>query len=764
MDRGEGDDVSLSSIYTGTTFAGMSLGAQEERLAEMEEENEAVRQDFEKRRVAALEEENEALRQALEERDAQASSFGRGPGSADTPAPQPSAPRDPGPHQLNENERGNPNAANTADPNWGRLTESLQDVLAPLADRNEWTRWDKAIQDRNARALEDMRKMAREAFAFYPQDVVGAVLSPRGNDAQIRLMKHPEGLAERRESRRRLETLVPVIEAVEKGYTVPRAPGDPEYEDPLIHIRAIVDFRSDVLRIIRELDASIAESEATERLAEARGAVANFKFDPGIEMLRHRAEIEKDTTLVKQWGPRYDALYDRWRTVVGEFTDVIAKTGGEVSEAEAKRMDEIWRKFAANKPPEATYDSEYGGRSLDRLDVSGETTAALTRLTGLEQELAVSTARAKGLVGERPDKNAELESWTTHIKSMETLYEEVAKYATGLVGTGVVNKETLSDFQGSLRKHLEARTRLQIRKCAFDDHFKEEYDQKKRDQEHVARTTLRPPLKDFDGTQTAYLGWRRNQLAYNNEINATRKGDVLKKTIKNERLLKSLVGVDDFDEIIKELEKVYGNLNAQAPYVMEELRGLRNYPDRKGELDNIDTILGNRRILQQLEDGQTMFNALFINTLQHKLTRRRCDEWLDMVVRDPIDEHDKVDRFIAFLEKIRMSHHLARNTSMMLAHPEGAEDKSPKGGKHHDEKTNGGNRRLKVPSTNTNVAKTGGGKCELCSSQEHRTPWCPEVERADSTDKLRKIHEKMSKLKICLRCVRVREGDEKAHA
>ena len=147
------------------------------------------------------------------------------------------------------------------------------------------------------------------------------------------------------------------------------------------------------------------------------------------------------------------------------------------------------------------------------------------------------------------------------------------------------------------------------------------------------RDSLRPPLKDFDGTQTAYLGWRRNQLAYNNEINATRKGDVLKKTIKNDRLLKSLVGFDDFDEIIKELEKVYGNLNAQAPYVMEELRGLRNYPDRKGELDNIDTILGNRRILQQLEDGQTMFNALFINTLQHKLTRRRCDEWLDMVVR-----------------------------------------------------------------------------------------------------------------------------------
>lgn len=615
--------------------------------------------------------------------------------------------------------------------------------------------------------MEDMRKMAREAFAFYPSEIVDVFINKRGSDAQVRLLRHPEGLTERRESRRRLEALVPVIEAVEKGYTFPRTSPDDDDVDsraPVLRIKAIADLRGNVLRIIQGLDDSIAESEASERLAEARAAVADFKFDPGIIILRHRAGIEKDATIVKRWGLIYDALYNRWRAILGEFTYVTAKAGGEVSEALTKHMDEIWRKFAENKPPEATHDSEYGGRSLDSLDMGGETAAARTRLAGLEQELAVSTARAKGLGEEQPDKNAELESWTTHIKSMEVLYEEVTKYVVQeLVGRSVVSKETLGNFKGSMQKHLEARTRLQTRKCAFAEYFKEEYDQKKRDQEHVARTTLKPPLKDFDGSQTMYLGWLRNQLAYNNEINSTRKGDVLKKTIKNERLLKSLVGVDGFDEIIKELEKVYGNLNAQAPYVIEELRGLRNYPDRKGELDNIDTILGNRRLLQKLEDGQTMFNSLFINTLQHKLTRRRCDEWLDMVVRNPIEERDKVDHFIAFMETIRMSHHLARNTAMMLAHPEGTEDKSPKGGKHNDEKTNGGNKRPKVPSTNTNVAKTGGRKCELCSSKNHGTPWCTEVERADSTDKLRKIHEKMSKLKICLRCVKVREEDEKAH-
>lgn len=128
MDRGQGDEVSLTSSYLGSlgetdtlasigeeTMYGMSLGAGQRMIAELEEEN-------------------AALDQEIEEGEAQAGSYGRKPGSADTPAPQPSAPKDSGSHQLNENERGNPNAANARDPNWGRLTESLQDVLAPLAD------------------------------------------------------------------------------------------------------------------------------------------------------------------------------------------------------------------------------------------------------------------------------------------------------------------------------------------------------------------------------------------------------------------------------------------------------------------------------------------------------------------------------------------------------------------------------------------------------------------------------------------------------
>ena len=137
-------------------------------------------------------------------------------------------------------------------------------------------------------------------------------------------MKHPEGLAERQESRRRLEALLPVIEAVEKGYTFPRASGDAGSGTQVIHIKAISDFRENVLRIIQGLEDSIAETEATERLAEARAAVADFKFDPGIVILRHRAGIERDATIVKRWGPRYDALYNRWRAVLGEFTDVTA--------------------------------------------------------------------------------------------------------------------------------------------------------------------------------------------------------------------------------------------------------------------------------------------------------------------------------------------------------------------------------------------------------------------------------------------------------
>ena len=160
---------------------------------------------------------------------------------------------------------------NATDPNWGKLTESLQDVLAPLADRGEWSKWDKIVEDRNARAMEDMRKMAREAFAFYPTEIVDVFINKRGNDAQIRLLKHPEGLAERQESRRRLEALLPVIEAVEKGYTFPSAPGDVDNGALVIRIKAIGDFRENVLRIIQGLDDSIAESEATERLGGRRG-------------------------------------------------------------------------------------------------------------------------------------------------------------------------------------------------------------------------------------------------------------------------------------------------------------------------------------------------------------------------------------------------------------------------------------------------------------------------------------------------------------
>ena len=144
-------------------------------------------------------------------------------------------------------------------------------------------------------------------------------------------------------------------------------------------------------------------------------------------------------------------------------------------------------------------------------------------------------------------------------------------------------------------------------------------------------------MKDFNGKQTQFLPWLKNQKEYNCEITPKRKGVVLKKTIKDDRLLQSLVGIEDFDDIIKELETIYGNLNAQAPYVIEELRNLRNFPDKKGELENIDTIIGNRRLLADLPDGLSMFNPLFISMLQSKLTKWRRNEWLDMVVKGPIE-------------------------------------------------------------------------------------------------------------------------------
>ena len=133
--------------------------------------------------ISRLERQNARLEGILDERDARkaqasASRAREGTNSIDAPAPQPSAPKkDSRSQQLNENERGNPNGVNATDPNWGKLTESLQDMLAPLADRGEWTKWDKLVEDRNARAMEDMRKMAREAFAFYPTEIVDVFIN-----------------------------------------------------------------------------------------------------------------------------------------------------------------------------------------------------------------------------------------------------------------------------------------------------------------------------------------------------------------------------------------------------------------------------------------------------------------------------------------------------------------------------------------------------------------------------------------------------------
>ena len=122
--------------------------------------------------------------------------------------------------------------------------------------------------------------------------------------------------------------MAPTIDTVVKGFSFPRASGDPGSGVEVIRIRKLVEFQENVLRIIQRLNESIEESEAAEKLAKAQAAVMDFKFDPGIIILRHRAGIEKDATIIKSWRPKYNASYNQWRAIVEEGTNVTMRAGG----------------------------------------------------------------------------------------------------------------------------------------------------------------------------------------------------------------------------------------------------------------------------------------------------------------------------------------------------------------------------------------------------------------------------------------------------
>ena len=650
------------------------------------------------------------------------------------------------------------------DPNRGKLTGSLLNVITakpPGPSNMDMPAWDKILLDYNHRAIEELAEMAYQAFQYYPKakEFVVTHITKRGvqegyTQDTLRLIDHPSDLGEKWESRRRLEVLIPAIQRCQMGYTVPatNAEGEKGYASaPALHL-----LEEDVKRILKSLSESIEADEATEKLEKVLDSVASFKFNVEISILRNRVAIEKDATIVRRWTTKYNELYKDWRARLDDLTNTIAKAGAEVPEELEDQMSKIWKAFAENKPPESSHD-ERGNLSLDNLDADEELTSVESRLIGLEQEMAESIAQAEVLGEEQPKANADLEGWMAHIKAMETLYSEVSKYfLQEVVGRNLRDKDRLNEFKQCIQNHLEARTGLQTRKCAFSERFKEEYDQKKRDREHVARTTLKPPMKDFDGTRPNFLPWIKNHGEYNHEVSSKRRGAVLKKTIKDPRLLLSLDGIEEFEKIVENLEGIFGTLDAQAPFVIEELKNLRNFPDKKGELENIDTILGKRRLLADLPSGLSMFNPLFVVTLQSKLTKDRRNEWIDLVVRGPIEEADKVERFISFLMAIRKSHYAEQASMAMMAHPE----KQPKDAK--DGKGDGGKKKP-VPGANANTTKTDARKCALCS-KEHATFLCPDIKSADSSEKLKKLHERMMKRKLCTRCMRPRGEDEKAHS
>ena len=116
------------------------------------------------------------------------------PGRSNSPTPQHLEP------QIVVKEGGDPNADNVADPNWGKLTGSLRDVMSPLPCRDQMSKWDRIVQERNHRAMEDLHTMAQQAFEFYPKERLKEFIAtrvtghgvPQGyTHESFRLMEHP---------------------------------------------------------------------------------------------------------------------------------------------------------------------------------------------------------------------------------------------------------------------------------------------------------------------------------------------------------------------------------------------------------------------------------------------------------------------------------------------------------------------------------------------------------------------------------------------
>ena len=103
-------------------------------------------------------------------------------------------------------------------------------------------------------------------------------------------------------------------------------------------------------------------------------------------------------------------------------------------------------------------------------------------------------------------------------------------------------------------------------------------------------------------------------------------------TIKCKETLASLEGVTRYTPAIAILEKTFGTVEAQAPFLLNELKNLQNDASGEQEILNVDAILGKHRKLKHLKGGLDLFNDLFISTLEHKLSAKNRVEWSYMMV------------------------------------------------------------------------------------------------------------------------------------
>ena len=596
-----------------------------------------------------------------------------------------------------------------------------------------------------------------DAFELYPK---------YPGISELHLTNLPLALADKEISHARIVKLI----AYAEGAMMKASMSDPTGK--FLALPAdVCDVIDNAKRHLHLLGEAIGQQRAREEIERAGEALAAYRFPTLLEDLRSQHEVEQTPQLARQLVEEYVKAYEEWKTMALTHSRLLQAADWESTPDLRVKIKAIWKLFAVNKPPDKFAETNPIAGSYFRPTEGG---SVLLQVAGLENELDSSITTAANLLLQTPRTTAELAPWENHVSRMKTLGTEAQKKRWSLMGLNELSDDRMVEFKAKIEEHDTTLDRLSTRQRDESNKFQEEREDVKRGKDAIAKTTPKTQLKNFHGTPEEWLPWRWNQDQLNTETDEKRKFIILERTIKCKETLASLEGVTRYTPAIEILEKTFGTIEAQAPFILNELKSLPNEPSGEQEILNIDGILGKRRKLQGLKGWMDLFNDLFISTLEHKLSARRRVEWSDMLVDGRVNSDDKVAKFVLFITKIRDSHFARKKADPMkvaASKPKtNANNTGAKGLKSNGKIPKDGDKatcwscgsedhmRSNCP-TNTN---TSTRKCALCND-DHAVYWCNKLKEATDIDKLGDLHQLMQSKRLCTRCLRRKRGTDQEH-